>query len=183
MGGAEHIVGYFRHGESSYHQLEIGMRLSHLARNQRAGEWFAVVGVCLGRSKQIGGDGERMGGPENGSGSRWDAGVTGKLGATARNLCPRGPRWALSAEAAGNGNGNYSWGVFLGVWQNGNLMLSIRLSRCKHSWVLVSAAAAHHALMLDQHSGSKHSITTTLPSPSFPLLPNAVPIPAISDWP
>jgi len=101
--------------KASYRQLEIGMRLSHLARNQRAGEWFAVVGVCLGRSKQIGGDGERMGGPENGSGSRWDAGVAGKLGATARNLCPRGPRWALRTEAAGNGNGNYSRIYFLGV--------------------------------------------------------------------
>jgi len=33
----------------------------------------------------------------------------GSLGATARNLCS----WALSAEAAGNGNGNYSQGFFL----------------------------------------------------------------------
>lgn len=89
------------------------------------------------------------------------------MGATARNLCPRGPRWALSAEAAGNGNGNYSRIFFLGVWQNGNLMRSIRLSRCKYSWVLLSAAAAHHALMLDQHGGSKRSFTTTLPSPSL----------------
>jgi hypothetical protein len=71
---------------------------------------------------------------------------------------------------------------FFWVWQNGNLMLSISLSRCKYSWVLVSAAAAHHALMLDQHGWGKHSFTT-LPSPSFPLLPNAVPVPAISDWP
>jgi len=74
----------------SYRQLEIGMRLSHLARSQRAGEWFAVVGVCLGRSKQIGGDGERMGGPENGSGSRWDAGVAGKLGCNRAQPLPKG---------------------------------------------------------------------------------------------
>ena len=92
----------------SYRQLEIGMRLSHLARNQRAGEWFAVMGVCLGRRKQTGGDGERMNGPENGSGSRWYAGVAGVAGKLGQPL-PKGPRWALSAEA---GNGNYSQGFF-----------------------------------------------------------------------
>ena len=58
-------------------------------------------------------------------------------------------------------------GFFFWVWQNGNLMRSIRLSRCKYSWVLWSAAAAHHALMLDQHGESKRSFTTTLPSPSL----------------
>ena len=109
LGGAEHIVAIFVMAKVSYRQLEVGIRFGYLARNQRAGEWFAVVGVCLGRRKQIGGDGERMGGPDNGSGSRWDAGWQGSNRA---QPLPKGSRWALSAEAAGNGNCNYSQGFF-----------------------------------------------------------------------